>query len=134
MVVVVKKYFFLLLLFIIYIVLITKEETKDVSVNISDKNNISDYKIMFVNGINSNKLQEIFYLYKKDYLIFKINKYDVSCDDINICINQIYKEQTLDFEIERIVNGFKINVIELVVSKEDIQDIFNKKDLTYKIY
>lgn len=128
-----KKYIFLIFLFIIYVYLITNK-TENVSFSLDQKKDVSYFKLDFKNGISSRKIQNIFKEYKLDYLLYKINDYDLYCDDINICIKNVYSLEIDEFKLGNMYEGFRIDYIELIVSKQNLTKYLDKNNIKYKIY
>lgn len=101
-----------------------------------DKIGVSDIRISFKNGINSNELIKTLDEYKEDYYVKKINvnkdNYFVSCEDIRKCIDKIFDEESNNFNNTYITNGFKINEINLLTNIEYVKDFF-KEDINITI-
>ena len=132
-----KKYLFLLFLFILYIILITYHESKPVISydNVHDYG-VSSYNIIFEDGINSNKLIELFNNYDDEYLVTSIilsdkNNYKLSCNFIKTCISNINEQETEEFKINHI-NGFNISNITLISNSNKITNFLNSNDIYYK--
>ena len=124
-----KKYLFLLFLLIIYFVININQDTKEVLYEINDSDiYIGSYKLKFPLGINSNDLINKLSNYNNDILIIKINNIDVKCEDINNCIKQFYDQKDEEFIIKN-VSSFKIDSIEFIADKQDINVFLEKEDL-----
>lgn len=129
-----KKYLFLLFLFVIYLIIIIKPKTSNVFLsNEMNKNGVSSYTINFDLGINSNDLKKIFDLYDNDFLITNINDFNVKCSNFNDCIKEIYEQENISFEINYLINGFKINSIE-IITYDDINNFLFENKIVHSIY
>lgn len=133
-----KKYLFLLFLFIVYVFLMIRNySVPAVSYENRYDDNILNITINFENGINSKSLKTMFDDYKKDYYIYsmKIKNDDVklSCAYINDCLNEIYKEEDNIFNIMYGASGFKIDSVNLLAYKNEIENFLNMNNLSYKL-
>ena len=134
-----KKYLFLLFLFIIYIVLtISNKSMPALSYNDINNKGMIEYEISFKDGINSNKVIDLFNNYKDEYYINLIKlknntSYKLSCDNIKICINYIYKNESYDFNIKYLTSGFNISSVNLISYNLDVKSIFDDKNIEYTI-
>ena len=132
-----KKYLFLIFLFIIYLILNFSNKTKKViSYDSNDKSSVSNITINFKNGINSNTLEKLFKKYNNEYYIKEIkgekNMFDVSCNNIKICIKEIASEN-LDYNINYFISGFKVKSIKLLSYKDDFISFADINNLDYSI-
>lgn len=103
--------------------------------NINDYG-VSSYSVIFENNINSNELIDLFKKYKNDYLITSIKliddkEYNLSCNIISKCINDIYKQETNDFNNKHI-NGITISNITIISYANDITNFLDKNNIYYK--
>ncbi len=120
MVIVVKKYLFLLVLFIIYLILKVnaQEETMPVFSYDNEQRSIKNITIRFENGINSTELSNKFKEYENDYLISGIKlddrEFNLECNDIEQCLNDIFCLEDKDFNQKYLLNGFKINEVNFI--------------------
>ncbi len=126
-----KKYLFLLFLLGFYIGISFHERTQEVSFNEEEKH-INLYKIDFKNNINSNGLIEIFNGYN-NIIIKKINENEVKCNDIKICVKEVFDEKDDLFEEKYIASGFSIDSIEFIAYKDEIKYFLNKNNLSAKV-
>lgn len=97
---------------------------------------VSSYNIIFQDGINSNKLIELFNNYNDEYLVTSIiinkdRKYKVSCNFIKVCINDISEQETEEYKLKHI-NGFNISNITLITHSKKIVKFLNKNNIYYK--
>ena len=129
-----KKYLFLLFLFVIYLIIIIKPKTSNVFLsNEMNKKSVSSYTINFDLGINSNDLKKIFDSYDNDFLITNINDFYVKCSNFDDCIKDIYMQENISFETNYLINGFKINSIE-IIAYDDINSFLVKNEIIHSIY
>lgn len=138
MVISMKKYLFLIFLFIIYLVLLTNKETKEVISYDDIENKSASYvKIDFIDGINSNDLKELFNEYDNDYYVYIINTgsemINLSCDKIDVCIEDVFKIEDNLFNENYIATGFKVESIELIAYKDQIIPFLKKNNLSYRL-
>ena len=128
-----KKYLFLLFLFCFYLSLINHPKTKQTLSYDNNEKGIILCNVNFNNGINSNNLVNLLNSYQDEFLINMINDIKVSCNEVDICIKQVYEQMDYDFESDYIANGFKINTIKIITSSEKINKFLNKNKLNYYI-
>lgn len=138
MVIIMKKYFFLIILFIVYLILSSLNNTKQV-LSITDADNDSTVitvRLNFTDGINSKRVTNLLDNYNKEYyiknMIGKFN-YDVSCTNIKICIDNVFKDKDDEFYNKYISTGFLINSIELIAYKEEILTFLDNNGILYTI-
>lgn len=140
MVIVVRKYLFLLFLFLVYIICILTPHNNKVSNDvIDDYGAVVSVFIEYDKGVNSFELQKLFDNYNDSYYIinFNINSNDdvlVSCDNFDMCVNDIYTVYDSDFETKYIASGFKINSVSFLAYKENIEKYLSKYNIAYKTY
>lgn len=133
-----KKYLFLIILFVIYVLLISFNKTEPVlSYDSIDEVGVSEYYIEFKNGINSNNLDTIFNKYNKEYYITYIkikndNEYKTSCNYINNCIKDIYKQESNEFNT-KYINGISITNLHLLAYKDEMSKFLDKNNIDYII-
>ena len=130
-----KKYFFLFFLIIIYI-FINSSRSEHAFLNTDNNYNIIDkMHISFNNGINSKKLISILNEYDYEYFIDKINiynkDYDIKCNSIESCIKDLYNLFDDSFYDKYIMNGFKINNIDIIVKKDKFIEMLNNKNIAF---
>ena len=132
-----KKYLFLIFLFLIYLILSFSNKTQEV-ISYNDENNssVSNIIVSFKDGINSNKLIDLFKDYKDEYYVKEIigekNNYYVSCISIEKCISQISEENKYG-DISYFISGFKVKNIKLLTYKDRFILFANKKSIYYEI-
>ena len=133
-----KKYLFLLFLFLIYLFL-TFQNKESYVLSYNDKNDSSviDISMLFDNKISSNKLKEVLNKFNGEYFIYEINSYNnrykLSCEKIDKCINDIYNQEDFYFKEKYITSGFIIKEVKLLGYKNDIIPFLNENNFNYKI-
>lgn len=126
-----KKYLFLFALFLVYIYLFFSRQTKPViSYNNENEYTVINYDLRFKNGINMYKFENILSNYKSELYIVKINNYNVSCNNINTCIKQIFMQEDTLFEEKYLASGFNIYNISLITDKEYF-NVFLSNNINY---
>ncbi len=133
-----KKYLFLIILLIIYIVLITGKKTEKVlSYNDLGNENVSEFNLVFKNGINSNNLSVLFNQYEGEYLIKNISlnetKADVKSNNITDCIKQVFSSENNAFSEIYMASGFKVNELSLLAYNDEIIPFLEENNIYYYI-
>lgn len=134
-----KKYFFLIFLFIICLILNLNDNSTEKVISYEEKSKeyIISINLDFNEGINSNKLNELFNKYDKEYYIRKISLNDevleISCKELSECIKETFNLKDNDFYNKYIVNGFKINNLNLIAYKDEIIPFLNNEKISYTI-
>lgn len=125
-----KKYLFLFALFLVYIYLFFSKQTKPVIFyNKENNSTVINYDLIFKNGINMYKFENILNNYNSELYITKINNYDVSCNNINTCVKQIFMQEDAVFEEKYIASGFNIYNISLITKKEEFNMFLSNNKL-----
>lgn len=134
-----KKYLFLLFLFLTYILLILKNNlsTEPVISYDNESGNVVDVVLKFEDGINSKILSNLFKNYDKEYYVYGINldneKIDLSCNKIDICLEEIFSQEDNDFSMLNITSGFKIDTVKFIAYKDEIVPFLDRNELVYEI-
>lgn len=107
-------------------------------VSYNDNNTVLNIKLEFKNGINSDKLINIFNNYNYEYYVKGIilknkNNYELSCASINKCINDIYKLEDNYFNETYVTNGVPIINVIMLAYNDEIIDFLNKNNISYTI-
>lgn len=138
MVIIMKKYLFLLFLFIIYLALQFNNKTEYSFSEVNGSNsNVIETELIFDNGINSKELNNLFNSYDGQFYIKEIytldNTYEVSCENYNECINQIFSFNDTSFNSKYITTGFSIKKIILLAYNDEIIPFLSNNGIVYKI-
>ena len=132
-----KKYVFLLFLFIIYLLINVKNNNPVISYQNNNNKSVLDFTLSFETGINSNDLVKVFKEYDKDYYINEIyiddKILDVSCTYLSKCIDEAFNLENEEFKIKYLIKGFKINKVNLIAYKDEIEPFLQKENISYSL-
>lgn len=134
-----KKYLFLLFLFILYLLLTisTNLTTKSVISYNGENESVISILLNFEDGINSKRLSNLFNSYDNEYYIYKIKlkneNINLSCNKIDICLEEIFSQEDNDFSMLNITSGFKIDTVEFIAYKDEIVPFLDLNKLIYEI-
>ena len=132
-----KKYFFLIALVIIYFVIIGNK-SKPVFLNTDSYKIIDKIHIKFRSGINSKRLIDIMNRYDLEYYVNNMNvynkDYEAKCNKIDNCINDIYSLFDDRFYDKYIVNGFRINSIDIITDRYEFTNLLNSENIIFDYY